>query len=153
MKPPQTPEEIRQTMTRPDEVCAAEYAAIHELITGGLPDVWDERENDDDARTYAISVCEEFIAHAQSIIHRLSAEPPARQQPTFKVFIREPGTIATLVAAARMGLDYLKRTNPLEHGNPDLGRTWGALEDALAPFSKDTLPPPPSVIHVAPFNG
>ena len=46
-----------------------------------------------------------------------------------------PGTLTRLVAAARMGLDYLQRTNPLEHGNPDLGRTWGALEDALAPFN------------------
>ena len=46
-----------------------------------------------------------------------------------------PGTVASLVAAARIGLDYLQRTNPLEHGNPDLGRTWGALEDALAPFN------------------
>ena len=45
-----------------------------------------------------------------------------------------PGTLTALVAAARAGLDYLKRTNPLEHGDPDLGRTWGALEDALAPF-------------------
>jgi hypothetical protein len=47
-----------------------------------------------------------------------------------------PDTIAALVAAARMGLDYLQRTNPLEHGNPDLGRTWGALENALEPFDK-----------------
>jgi hypothetical protein len=55
-----------------------------------------------------------------------------------------PGAVAALVAAARAGLDYLQRTNPLEHGNPDLGRTWGALEEALAPFSKDLLPPPPA---------
>ena len=129
MKPPQTPEEIRQTMTRPDEVCAAEYAAIHELITGGLPDVWDERENDDDARTYAISVCEEFIAHAQSIIHRLSAEPPARQQPTFKVFIREPGTIATLVAAARI---LLQAYDARGYG---VGEEAQELEESLAPFN------------------
>ena len=47
-----------------------------------------------------------------------------------------PGTVAVLVAAARAGLDYLQRTNPLEHGNPDLGRTWGALENALEPFNK-----------------
>ncbi len=47
-----------------------------------------------------------------------------------------PETIAALVAAARAGLDYLQRTNPLEHGNPDLGRTWGALENALEPFNK-----------------
>jgi hypothetical protein len=60
-----------------------------------------------------------------------------------------PGAVAALVAAARAGLDYLQRTNPLEHGNPDLGRTWGALEDALAPFSKDLLPPPPSVIYLS----
>ena len=44
--------------------------------------------------------------------------------------------VAALVAAARAGLDYLQRTNPLEHGNPDLGRTWGALENALEPFNK-----------------
>lgn len=47
-----------------------------------------------------------------------------------------PGTVAALVAAARAGLDYLQRTNPLEHGNPDLGRTWGALENALEPFNR-----------------
>jgi hypothetical protein len=71
MNAPQTPQEILAALTNPNEVCAAEYAAVYDTIADGLPDVWDERESDDDARRYAVSVCEEFIAHARATIARL----------------------------------------------------------------------------------
>jgi hypothetical protein len=72
MNTPRTPEEILAALTNPKEICAAEYASLHDLITDGLPDVWSDRESDDDARRWAISVCEESIAHAKWIIQQLS---------------------------------------------------------------------------------
>lgn len=72
MNTPQTPQEILGALPNPKEICAAEYAALHELITDGLPDVWADRESDGDARRWAISVCEDSIAHAQWIIAQLS---------------------------------------------------------------------------------
>lgn len=75
MKTPQTAREIHAALTNPEDICSAEYSAIHETITAGLHEVWNERETDDDARTWAISVCEEFIAHAEWVIRELSRIP------------------------------------------------------------------------------
>ena len=41
-----------------------------------------------------------------------------------------------LFEACRAALAYLQATNPLEHGNPALGKVWGLLESALKQATK-----------------
>jgi hypothetical protein len=37
-----------------------------------------------------------------------------------------------LLEAAKAALQWIKDTQPEEHGNPDLGKVWGMLENAIA---------------------
>jgi hypothetical protein len=41
------------------------------------------------------------------------------------------GSAPDLLEAAKKALQWIKDTQPEEHGDPDLGNVWGMLESAI----------------------